>query len=103
MKECRIESKAEVEAYLANLKYALDHGAELTIQMERQVDNNRDICYTNRFTIADLFPNENPYKAVRRELKSLTSENYIRTIKDIRYPKRSEMREFGKTYNGTDE
>lgn len=30
-------------------------------------------------------------------------EEYIRTIKDIRFPKRSEMREFGKVYNGIDD
>ena len=27
-------------------------------------------------------------------------EDYIRTVKDVRFPKRSEMREFGKVYNG---
>lgn len=103
MKESRIESKAEIEAYLANLRYALDHGAKLMIQMERKVDENRNIRYTNKFTIADLFPTEDPHVAIKRELKSLTAADYIQTVKDIRYPKRSEMREFGKVYNGVDE
>ena len=103
MNECRIETKEEIEAYLAKLRYALEHGAELTIQMERKVDNDREIQYTNRYTIADLFPNENPYDAIKRELKSLTTEEYIRTVKDIRFPNRSEMREFGKKYNGSDD
>lgn len=53
--------------------------------------------YTNRFTIANLFPNENPIDALRRELLILQTEDYIRTVKDLRFPKRSEMREFGKT------
>ena len=66
MNECRIETKEEIEAYLAKLRYALEHGAELTIQMERKVDNDREIQYTNRYTIADLFPNENPYDAIKR-------------------------------------
>ena len=100
MNEYRIESKEEVEAYLANLRYALEHGADLTIQMERKIDQDRDVKYTNKYTIADLFPNDNPYEAVKRELKLLSTENYIRTVKDIRYPKRSEMREFGKNYIG---
>ena len=33
----------------------------------------------------------------------LAREDYIRTVKDIRFPNRSEMREFGKIYNGSDE
>ena len=103
MNECRIETKEEIEVYLAKLRYALEHGAELSIQMERKVDNDREIQYTNRYTIAKLFPDENPYEAIKRELKSLTPEEYIRTVKDIRYPKRSETREFGKKYNGNDD
>lgn len=50
-----------------------------------------------------LFPNENPVDALKRELLSLNVENYMQTVKDFRFPKRSEMREFGKTYNGTDD
>ena len=30
-------------------------------------------------------------------------EDYIRTVKDIRFPNRSEMREFGKEYNGSED
>lgn len=71
--------------------------------MDRKVDENRNVRYTNKFTIANLFPAEDPYVAIRRELKMLTAADYIKTVKDVRYPKRSEMREFGKRYNGTDE
>ncbi len=99
----RIESELEVRAYLQDLKYALDHGAQLTFQAERNVDANRPVRFTNKFTVADLFPNEDPAKALRRELKTLTIEEYLRTVKDLRFPKRSEMREFGKVYNGSDE
>lgn len=99
----RIESELEVRSYLQDLKYALDHGARLTFQEEREVDRNRPTKYTNKFTVADLFPNENPVEALRRELKTLTVEEYLRTVKDLRFPKRSEMREFGKVYNSTDE
>lgn len=99
----RIESELEVRSYLQDLKYALDHGAQLNFQEERVVDQNRPTKYTNKFTVADLFPNENPVDALRRELKTLTVEEYLRTVKDLRFPKKSEMREFGKVYNGTDE
>ena len=96
----RIESGKEVQAYLQDLRFALNHGAQVSFQVERQVDQNRDVRYTNRFTVADLFPNENPVDALKRELKFLTIEEYMQTVKDLRFPKRSEMREFGKVYNG---
>lgn len=99
----RIEKEIEVDAYLSKLRYALDHGANIEVQMDRKVDRNRDTKYSNRYTIAYLFPDESPEDALRRELNSLTVENYMRTVKDTRFPKRSEMREFGKVYNGTDE
>ena len=96
----RIESELEVRAYLQNLKYALEHGATITFQEDRLVDKNRDIRHTNRFTVADLFPDENPKDALRRELQLLTVEEYMQTVKDLRFPKKSEMREFGKAYSG---
>ena len=96
----RIESELEVRSYLLDLRYALEHGAKVTFQAERQVDQGRDIRYTNRFTIADLFPDENPVNALKRELQKLTVEEYMQTVKDLRFPNRSEMREFGKVYDG---
>lgn len=99
----RIESELEISSYLQNLKYALSNGAAVTFQEDRQVDQERDARHTNRFTVADLFPNENPVAALKRELQTLTPSEYMRTVKDIRFPKRSEMREFGKVYNGADD
>jgi len=64
----RVESELEVRAYLQDLKYALQHGAQLTFQEQRIVDQNRKVEYTNRYTVADLFPNENPVDALKREL-----------------------------------
>lgn len=101
--KARIESALEVQAYLQDLKYALEHGATVTFQMERHVDLNRDVRHTNKFTVADLFPDEDPVAALKRELQKLTIEEYIQTVKDLRFPKRSEMREFGKVYNGKDD
>ena len=90
----------DVRTYLQDLKYALEHGAKVTFQEERLVDQHRDQRYTNRFTVADLFPDENPVVALKRELQKLTVEKYMQTVKDLRFPKRREMREFGKVYDG---
>ena len=96
----RIESKLEVNTYLQKLKYALDHDAQITFQARRLVDKQRDEKYTNQYTVDTLFLDENPVDALKRELKTLTVEEYMKTVQDIRFPKRSEMREFGKVYNG---
>ncbi len=96
----RIEKEFEVRSYLQNLRYALEHNAKVTFQIERQVDQNRGQRYTNQYTVADLFPDENPVSALKRELLTLTEEEYMQTVKDLRFPKRSEMREFGKVYDG---
>lgn len=101
--QARIESESEVRAYLQNLKYALNNGATLTFQVKRRVDENREEKYTNQYTVNTLFPSENPIEALKRELKSLTIEEYMRTVRDLKFPKRSEMREFGKIYNGTED
>ena len=99
----RIESRLEVEAYIQNLKYALNHGAKINFQARRAVDSGRDVRYTNMYTVNALFPDENPADALKRELLTLSEEEYIRTVKDLRFPKKSEMREFGKVYNGKDD
>ena len=101
--KARIESELEVKAYIQNLKYALNNGARVAFQARRLVDENRDEKYTNQYTVNTLFPDENPADALRRELLSLSVEEYIRTVKDLRFPGRSEMREFGKVYNGKDD
>lgn len=101
--KARIESEAEVKSYIQNLKYALEHGAQIEFQEYRLVDEKRPIEYTNQYTIATLFPDESPVDALRRELRTLTVQEYMRTVQDLRFPKRSEMREFGKVYNGKDD
>ena len=47
----RIESELEVKAYLQSLKYALNNGAEIKLQIKRYVDTKRDEKYTNQYTI----------------------------------------------------
>ena len=95
----RVESENEVRTYIAQLKYALEHGAEINFQKNRRVDEERGIIYTNRYTVATLFPGDDPVKALRRELATLTTAEYQYTVKDRRFPNRSEMRVFGKNYS----
>ena len=99
----RIESEIEVKAYIQDLKFALNNGAKIDFQAKRLVDEKRDEKYTNQYTVYKLFSDENPVDALKRELLTLSVEDYMQTVKDIRFPKRSEMREFGKVYNGTDD
>lgn len=99
----RIESKQDIQSYITKLKYTLtDAHTIIRFQEERQVDKERNQRFTNRFTVADLFPNEDVSTALRRELATLSIKNYIETVKDKRLPKLSEMRVFGKIYNGKD-
>ena len=99
----RIESEIEVKAYIQDLKFALNNGAKIDFQAKRLVDEKRDEKYTNQYTVNKLFSDENPVDALKRELLTLSVEDYMQTVKDIRFPKRSEMREFGKVYKGTDD
>lgn len=99
----RIESEIEVKAYIQNLRFALKNGTCIDFQAKRRVDDTKDEKATNQYTINTLFPNENPLDALKRELLSLDVEDYMQTVKDLRFPKRSEMREFGKVYNGNDD
>ena len=99
----RIESELEVKAYIQDLKFALNNGAKINFQAKRRVDDNRDEKYTNQYTVDTLFSDEDPVEALKRELLTLTVEEYIQTVKDLRFPNRSEMREFGKVYNGKDD
>ena len=99
----RIESELEVRSYIQDLKFALNHGAQINFKIKLLVDEKRDERYTNQYTVNTLFPNENPEDALKRELLTLEVEDYIRTVKDLRFPKRSEMREFGKVYNFSDD
>ncbi len=95
----KIEEALEVSTYISRLVYALENNnAKVTFQKERQVDKNRPIQYTNKYTEAQLFPHEDPVAAIKRELKTLKVEEYIETVKDIRFPQKSEMRVFGRCY-----
>jgi len=101
--EKRIESELEVNTFVGRLKYALHSGkARLKFQKNRIVDENRDEKYTNKYTMLRLFPDEDEVEVLKRELAHLKCEDYIETVKDARYPERSDMRVFGKKYSNED-
>lgn len=52
--------------------------------------------------MSKLFPDEDLVEALKKELIKLTVEEYIETVKDTRYPDRSDMRVFGKKYQEED-
>lgn len=59
------ESKDEVQTYLAKLKYAIQSGSvKLNFQKDRNVDQGRNKKYTNRYTVGQLFPNEDEVEAL---------------------------------------
>lgn len=101
--KARIESELEIKSYIQDLRFALNNGAKIDFQAKRLVDEKRNEKYTNQYTVNKLFPDKNPVDALKRELLTVTVEDYMQTVKDIRFPKRSEMREFGKVYNGTED
>ncbi len=83
--KARIESELEVKAYIQDLKFALNNGAQIDFQAKRLVDEKRDEKYTNQYTVNKLFPDENPVDALKRELLTLSVEDYMQTVKDTRF------------------
>ena len=96
----RIETEEEIKSYLQNLKYALSNNAEIIFQISRESDRLRNYEYSNKYTIGELFPNDDPVVILKEELEKLDVKDYIETVKDIRFPKREEMRVFAKGYEG---
>ena len=50
--KARIESELEVKAYIQDLKFSLNNGAQIDFQVKRVVDEKRDEKYTNPPSIA---------------------------------------------------
>ncbi len=103
VEEKRIESKLDIQTYLDRLRYALKSGStKISFQRDRKVDQQREDRFTNRFTLGNIFPDEDEVEVLKRELALLTVEEYIETVKDKKFPNRTEMRVFGKQYSRDD-
>lgn len=65
----RRETKQEVLTYLDRLKYALsDNTVKVVFQSRRLVDRQRNLKYTNRFTISSLFPDEDEMDVLKKRI-----------------------------------
>ena len=62
-----VYTKDEVETYLVRSKYAIeDKHSRFIIQELREVDKNRNIRYTNQYTVSQLFPDDNPVDLLKK-------------------------------------
>ena len=96
----RVESIDEVKGFLAKIKYLFSlKFFSLRIQYERLTDNMRNVVFTNRYTIATLFPDEDPVAALKNEVKTLSISEYMHTMKDSRFPGNTDFRVFGRKYD----
>ena len=81
-----VKTVDEVETYLAKLKYALSlDNTIIEFQESRHADFARMIQDTNKYTIAELFPNESAKIVIKEELKKLKTTEYIETVKGIEF------------------
>lgn len=96
----KTETKEDVAAFIANIKYCIESGdCKISFQYDRKNDANKDVRFTNRYTINTLFPNEDPADVMKRELVKLKPENYIETVKDLVFSDKSDLRVFAKRYS----
>jgi hypothetical protein len=95
----RIESEEDVSTFLARLKYGIDSNCSIRMQVDRHSEKLRPVAYSNRYTLANLFPNEDSVKVMKRELRTLTCSEYIETVVDLKYPEKPELRVFGRYYD----
>lgn len=78
-----VEERSVVLAFLAKLKFMLE-SPRTRIHLDiKKSDQYKPYEFTNRFTFADLFPNENPVDVLRRELSLLTISDYMHTAIDV--------------------
>ena len=95
----RIETKDYIETFIAKVRYCMESGdCKISLQLGRKNEENKNIRFTNQYTLNELFPNEDPAVAMKRELVKLRVTEYIETLKDLNFSKKSELRVFGKKY-----
>ena len=94
------ETELEINAFISNVKYCIESGdCKISVKSEKKSEQNKDIEFTNKYTLGQLFPDENPADSMKRELIKLTKRNYIETLEDLDFPNRSKLRVFGKRYD----
>lgn len=97
------ESKQAISTCLDQIYYLIKNNqTSISVEKYRLADSKRDPKFTNRYTLGVLFPDESETEALKRELLTLTVEEYIESIRDNRFPKLAPMRVFCKQYSNCD-
>ena len=100
MEDKIICSEKEVEGYIEKLRFALSKkSTSLILEVKRKADANKEEQYTNRYTLAKLFADEDERKALKRELRKLRVEDYIHTLHDLETQRMKKLWVFGKRYD----
>lgn len=99
----RKETKEDVIFFIGKIRYVIESGdVKVNIIKKRRVDEERNPKFTNSYTLAKLFPNKDYVESIKDELLLLTIENYIETVKDVRFSNKTEMRVFGQVFKTED-
>lgn len=83
-----IESLIAVQTYLDKLKHIINNNGKINFQKHKQSEKQKNIEFTNLYTVHDLFANQDIVEAIKQELKSLDVSNYLHTVTDIKYPQK---------------
>lgn len=95
--EVWVEQKEAVDVYLCELKAALKNTSrQFIIKKDSPL---KDMEYRTDYTIATLFPDEQPKAALRRELGKLEIHEYIENRRDSNPKFIEPLWLFGRTYN----
>ncbi|MBN2504836.1 MAG: hypothetical protein JXB20_05785 [Bacilli bacterium] len=101
-KKTYIKNRDEVSTVLARVKYALENNSvDINIIYDRLSEEQKDIRHTNRYTLNDLFPDDDHVSVLKQELGKLSLSDYMESVVDDRLPNKS-LDVFGKSYKNQD-
>jgi len=94
----RIEQKFVVQHFIEQLRETLRNEAlELFIQNEEEQDQEVDAEDLDQNALSVLFPNQDAAIVLTQGMRELAIGDYLETVKDKRFPNKSERRVFVKT------
>ncbi|MBN2697133.1 MAG: hypothetical protein JXR38_06280 [Bacilli bacterium] len=101
-KKTYIKNRDEISTVLARVKYALENNSvDINIIYDRLSEEQKDIRHTNRYTLNDLFPDDDHVSVLKQELGKLSLSDYMESVVDDRLPNKC-LDVFGKSYNNKD-
>lgn len=94
----RIEQKFVVKHFIDQLHETLENEAlELFIQNEEEQDQEVDAEDLDQNALSVLFPNQDATELLMQAMRQIAIGDYLETVKDKRFPDKSERRVFVKT------